>query len=188
MKIREDRDWDCCDWVERVCKRAPIWQVTVVQGKLPTKAPRKQSMRGIRHTPEAMFRSDHGTIPINRRSARRIQVGDLTDDATSCGGGEEEGNLAEVGVDGAETGNILESPSKAARVSWKALGKQRIKKGASGMDSNVAHTEPIVVNRVSRMAAGSGENRAPPTTFHITLPGIDQACFHIADMLRTKRT
>lgn len=81
-----------------------------------------------------------------------------------------------------------------------------IKKGARGVERSVAHAEPIVVSAVRIIVAKAGENRAPPRTFwenkinikknqiaggirtHKTLPGIDHACFQIAEMAMTAMT
>lgn len=46
----------------------------------------------------------------------------------------------------------------------------------------------MVVRTLRKRVARAGENRAPANTFQITLPGIDHACFHMAEMAMTPMT
>lgn len=133
------------------------------------KEPRKQSEMATPQTPEAMLMPDHGTTPTSRRIESLTQVEDLLFAPNDCI-------------------SASASPSKAARVISSAFGKYWVRKGASGDDSIVAQSEPIVVSRVRRSVAKAGENKAPANTFQTTLPGTDQACFHTTEIAMTPRT
>jgi hypothetical protein len=154
-----------------VWRMSPIWQVTAVHGKDPMNAPRIQSLIATPQTPQAMLIPDQGTTPMRRNTESRTHADDLG---------------FELEVDGAKSD--FESPSRAFLVRSRARGKKWVRNGASGVASIVAHTEPRVVRVVRRMVAYAGENNAPAKTFHITLPGIDQACFQTAVMAITPIT
>ena len=61
-----------------------------------------------------------------------------------------------------------DEPSSAARVSSTGRGNKRVKNGASGVESSVDKTEPIVVSTVITKVASNGWNSAPARTFCIT--------------------
>lgn len=119
--------------------------------------------------PEAMLIADHGTTPTRRKTASLTQAADLVFVPSSF-----------------ISGSV--SPSKLDRVMSRAFGNRYVRYGANGIASSEAHTEPIVVSRVRSSVANAVENSAPANTFQMTLPGIDQACFHIVEMAMTAMT
>ena len=114
--------------------------MTAVHGKEPMNEPRMQSLSATPQTPLAMLIPDQGTIPTSRNTERRTQAGDF--------------ELARVST-----------PSNALRVISRARGKKWVMKGASGIASSVANTEPRVVSVVKSNVASAGENKAPARTF-----------------------
>lgn len=144
--------------------------------------PRKQSAMATPQTPHAMLMPDHGTTPTRRKTDNLTQAEDLVFVPSSV------------------------SPSRASRVISRAFGNKCVKNGASGVASSVAHTEPIAVRSVRTSVAQVVGNSAPAKTFcehavikictrppenvhtHMTLPGIDQACFHTAEIVMTPMT
>ena len=151
------------------------------------KVPSEQSTRDTPQTPHAMLMPDQGTTPMSRNTESLTQAGDF-------------GRPPEF----AESAS--DSPPRALRVMSSAFGNILARKGPRGAERSEAHIEPTVVSVVSRMVAYSGENSAPPRTFctrrlvilgwrmkrsrrtHNTLPGIDQACFHTAEIAMTPTT
>jgi hypothetical protein len=121
--------------------------VTAVQGNEPMKDPRKQSETATPQTPHAMLMPDHGITPMRRKTDSLTQAEDLFFVPNACR-------------------SVSASPSKAARVISRVLGKKWVKNGAKGADSIDAHTEPIVVKSVRSSVAKAGENRAPANTFY----------------------
>jgi hypothetical protein len=149
-------------------------------------APSIQSAIATPQTPLAMLMPDHGTTPIRRRTERRTHADDLVLSRASKPA----------------------SPSKALRVKSRARGKKCVRNGARGFANSVAKMEPTIVNAVNSRVASAGEKSAPAKTFcmikihhlgvhpiymrhtltHITLPGIDHACFHTDVIERTPIT
>jgi hypothetical protein len=105
------------------------------------KVPRKQSRRETPRTPQATLIPDHGTIPINRKTVNRTQVGD---------------------------GAFVlppESDSKMLRAKANGRGRKRVIKGDNGAERSVARIDPTVVSTARSNVAKRGENRAPASTF-----------------------
>lgn len=88
-----------------------------------------------------------------------------------------------AGVEAAE-----DVPSRAERVISRALGIILEKKGDMGLERRVAQMDPHMVRKVRRRVAKTGEKSAPASTFQMTEPGIDQACFQTAVMAMTATT
>ena len=105
------------------------------------KVPRKQSRRETPRTPQATLIPDQGTIPTNRKTVNRTQVGD--------------GALVLPS----------ESASKMLRAKANGRGRNRVIKGDSGAERSVAKTDPTVVSTARSSVAKRGENRAPASTF-----------------------
>lgn len=150
------------------------WQVTAVQGKVPMNEPNMQSHVGTPQTPQAILIPDHGTTPTSLSTESLTQAPEVLDN---------ESTSASV-----DDGGLLAWPSNAERVISRTRGRKRMTSGASGAASDDAQSEPIVVRNVNRIVANTGENSAPASTFHMTLPGIDHACFHTAVTARTPTT
>ena len=105
------------------------------------KVPRKQSRRETPRTPQATLIPDQGTIPTNRKTDNRTQVGD---------------------------GALLlprESASKILRANANGRGRNRVRKGDRGAERSVARIDPTVVSTARSNVAKRGENRAPARTF-----------------------
>lgn len=111
------------------------------------KAPRATEGSGTEQTPQAMLMPDQGTTPMRRRTERRTQADERCFD----------GGLV-------ARGDLL-SPSRACLVRSRARGKKCVRKGARGVESMVAQSEPMVVRAVRRMVAYAGEKSAPARTF-----------------------
>jgi hypothetical protein len=105
------------------------------------KVPRKQSRRETPRTPQATLIPDQGTIPTNRKTVNRTQVGD--------------GALVLP----------LESASKMLRAKANGRGRNRVIKGDRGAERSVARIDPTVVSTARSSVAKRGENRAPARTF-----------------------
>jgi hypothetical protein len=106
------------------------------------KVPRKQSRRETPRTPQATLIPDQGTIPTNRKTVNRTQVGD--------------GDLVVLPP---------ESASKMLRAKANGRGRKCVKKGDSGAERSVARIDPTVVSTARSSVAKRGENRAPARTF-----------------------
>lgn len=180
-----------------VCRISPIWQVTAVQGRLPMRTPAMQSLMGTPQTPLAILIPLHGTTPMRRRMVRRTQAGVLLGSAANgVGPGLKydfdgvPGNARSSYIDGVRTGvaDAEDEPSNADRVISRALGIMEEKKGDMGLERRVAHMDPHMVRKVRRRVANTGEKSAPASTFQITEPGTDQACFQTAVMDMTAIT
>jgi len=105
------------------------------------KVPRKQSRRETPRTPQATLIPDQGTIPTNRKTVSRTQVGD--------------GAL------------VLppESDSKMLRAKANGPGRKCVIRGDRGAERSVARIDPTVVSTARNSVAKRGENRAPARTF-----------------------
>jgi hypothetical protein len=104
---------------------------------------RKQSRRETPRTPQATLIPDQGTIPINRKTVNRTQVGD---------------------------GALVLSPesaSKMLRTKANGRGRKCVIKGDRGAERNVARIDPTVVSTARSSVAKRGENRAPARTFFL---------------------
>lgn len=124
--------------------------------------PRKQSHRPTPRTPQATLMPDQGTIPINRKTARRTQAGDVA--------------LVPA----------TESVSKAPRAKASGRGKKRVRKGERGAERRVARIDPKVVSTARRRVAKKGEKRAPARTF-FSGTSREHKCSH-DEAKRTKTT
>ena len=105
------------------------------------KVPRKQSRKETPRTPQATLIPDQGTIPTNRKTVSRTQVGD--------------GAL------------VLppESASKTLRAKANGRGRKCVINGDRGAERSVARIDPTVVRTARSSVAKRGENRAPARTF-----------------------
>lgn len=134
-------------------RMSPICTVTAVHGRVPRKAPRKQSHRGIEQTPDAMLMPDHGTTPMRRRIDKRIHAGDW---------------LFVGWVDtrlSSEVEMTSALPCRAALVSASAFGNRWEMSGARGLARRVDKTDPSDVKRVIQMVARIGLSKTPARMF-----------------------
>lgn len=173
-----------------VCRMSPSWHVTAVQGNVPINVPAMQSRSDTPVTPQAMLRADQGTTPTRRRTDNRTHAGLLPVFAaasvassfstalatTATLGDDDEDAVRFVGRKKAIESNFASDlfdsddvvddlPSSAAFVSSIGFGKNRMRKGANGIERRVAQVEPIVVKDVMTNVATSGWKRAPARTF-----------------------
>ena len=116
-------------------------------------APATQSRIDTPVTPHATFSADQGTIPTSRRTASRTQADDAPLDV-DAGVLLVEG-LGDLGST-KEDFELDEEPSNAARVSSMGLGKNRVRKGASGAAKSVEKSDPSVVSAVMTNVARTG--------------------------------
>jgi len=138
---------------------SPTWQVMAVHGAQPTRVEMKQSMRGIRIMPDAIFIPDQGTMPTRRRRAKRTQV------------------ASGLTVDEVEAVGLA---SMTFFVACTALGMRPSIQRLMQRDKRVEARLPAAVSRVITSVPVKPPHNAPAITLMSRAPGMLHACFQTA--------